>query len=171
MKRDKAAGGDVYTFAESFYKVTKGKSNENINNALVSLCSGDHELGKFLSAHSSNVPIAQLNGTSEEWMCFPLLCNIRSQFLTSTCHILTVRDTIVSEEIDPNIFRRAPAMWVHDIWERLRSVRAEDVGHSNEQFVWILQHILGKLHPRFSTQKIEDDFRSSWCHDPTSVPE
>jgi hypothetical protein len=55
-KRDKAASEDVYTFAENFYKVTKEKSNENINNALVSLCSVDQELGKFLSAQSSNGP-------------------------------------------------------------------------------------------------------------------
>jgi hypothetical protein len=46
-----------------------------------------------------------------------------------------------------------------------------DVGHSNKQFVWVMQHILGKLHPRFNAQKIEDDFRSQWCLDPTSVPE
>jgi hypothetical protein len=50
-------------------------------------------------------------------------------------------------------------------------VRAEDVGHSNEQFVWILQHILEKLHPCFSAQKIKDDFRSAWCHNLTFVPE
>jgi hypothetical protein len=29
-KRDKAAGKDVYTFAENFYKVTKGKSDKII---------------------------------------------------------------------------------------------------------------------------------------------
>jgi hypothetical protein len=93
-KRNKAAGEDVYTFAENFYKVMKGKSNEIIKNALVSLCSGDDDLGKFLAAHSSSGPTAQLNGTSKEWMQFPLLCNMRSQFLTSTSHILAVKDAI-----------------------------------------------------------------------------
>jgi hypothetical protein len=132
---DKEAGEDVFTFAENFYKVTKGKSNEIINNALVSLCSGDHELGKFLAAHSSGGPTARLNGISEEWMQFPLLCNMRSQFLTSTSHILTVEDAIMSKEIDANMFRRAPHVWVHDFWERLRSVRPKDVGHSDEIFV------------------------------------
>jgi hypothetical protein len=99
-----------------------------------------------------------------------LLCNLRSQFWKPTNHILMVRDTLVAEEIDADIFRKAPAVWVGAIWERLRTVREEDVGHSNEQFVWVMQHILGKLHPRFNTQKIEDDFRSQWCHDPASVP-
>jgi hypothetical protein len=47
----------------------------------------------------------------------------------------------------------------------------EDVGHSNEQFVRVMHSILGKLHLRFITQKIEDDFRSQWCLDPTSVPQ
>jgi hypothetical protein len=40
-----------------------------------------------------------------------------------------------------------------------------------EQFVWVFQHILPKLHSRFSAQKIEDDFLSSWCHKPATVPE
>jgi hypothetical protein len=93
---DKVAGEDVYTFAENFYKVTKGKYNKIINNTLISLCSGDHDLGKFLAAHPSSGPTAQLNGMSEEWMQFPLLCNMRSQFLTSTSHILAVRDAIVT---------------------------------------------------------------------------
>jgi hypothetical protein len=82
-----------------------------------------------------------------------------------------VKDVLLAEEIDANIFRKAPAVWVGAIWERLRTVRAEDVGHSYEQFVWVIQHILGKLHLRFNAQKIEDDFRSQWCLDPTSVPE
>jgi hypothetical protein len=94
-----------------------------------------------------------------------------SQFLKPTSHILTAKDTLVAEEIDADLFRRAPAVWVGAIWERLRTVCEEDVGHSNEQFEWVMQHILGKLHPRFNTQKIEDDFRSQWCLDPTSVPE
>jgi hypothetical protein len=115
MRCDKAAGEDVYTFAENFYKVTKGKSNDIIINALVSLCSGDHDLGKFLSAHSSSGPTARLNGTSKECIKFPLLCNMRSQFLTSTSIILAVRDAIVTEDIDANMFRRAPQVWVHDI--------------------------------------------------------
>jgi hypothetical protein len=55
--------------------------------------------------------------------------------------------------------------------KRLRSVHVEDVGHSIKQFVWVMQHILGKLHPRFNAQKIKDDFGSQWCLDPTSVPE
>jgi hypothetical protein len=42
---------------------------------------------------------------------------------------------LLAEEIDANMIRRAPEAWVYDIWERLRSVRMEDVGHSNEQFV------------------------------------
>jgi hypothetical protein len=159
-KCDKAAGKDVYTFAENFYKVTKRKSNKIINNALVSLCSGNHKLGKFLAAHSSGSPAAQLNGTSEEWTQFPLLCNMRSQFLTLTSHIFAVKDAMVSKEINANMFRRAPQVWVHNIWERLRSIRVEDVGHSDEQFVWIFQHILPKLHPRFSAQNFKNNFQS-----------
>jgi hypothetical protein len=170
-KRDKAAGESVYPFAENFYRVSKEKSDQQINDALMSLCSVDNKLGKFLRAYSASGPTADLNGTPEEWMNLPLLCNLRSQFLKPTSHILTMRDTLVSEEIDADIFRRTPAVWVQAIWERLRSMHVEDVGHSNEQFVWVMQHIWGKLHPRFNAQKIEDDFRSQWCLDPTSVPE
>jgi hypothetical protein len=107
----------------------------------------------------------------EKWMKYPLLWSMRSQFLTSTSNILTVRDAIVTEEIEANMFRRAPQVWVHDIWERIRSVRVQDVRHSDEQFVWIFQHILPELHSRFSAQKIKDDFQASWCHEPTTVSE
>jgi hypothetical protein len=34
-----------------------------------------------------------------------------------------------------------------------------------------MQDILGKLHPCLNAQKIEDDFRSQWCLDSTSVSE
>jgi hypothetical protein len=114
-KRDKAAGKSVHPFAENFYKVTKGKYDEQINNALMRLCSGDDKLRKFLCAYSASGPTANLNGTAEEWINFPLLCNLRSQFLKPTSHILTVRDALVSEEISADIFRRAPAMWVQAI--------------------------------------------------------
>jgi hypothetical protein len=82
-----------------------------------------------------------------------------------------VKDALLAEETNINIFRQAPSVWVGTIWEHPGTVRAEDVGHSNEQFVWVIQHILGKLHPHFNIQKIEYDFRSQWCRDPSSVPE
>jgi hypothetical protein len=161
----------VYRFAANFYKVTKGKTHKNINDALISLCSGVYELGQFLSACSSNSPTAHLNGTAVEWGQYPLLCNLRSQFLVSTSHILAVKEVIISEEIDAEMFRRAPRVWVHAVWERLRTVQFEYVGHSNEQFVWVIQHILPQLHHRFSAQKIENEFRASWRHKPDTVPE
>jgi hypothetical protein len=66
-KCDKAAGEGVYSFAENFYKVTKGKPNQQINDALMSLCPGDDELKKFLHVHSASGPTANLNGMPEQW--------------------------------------------------------------------------------------------------------
>jgi hypothetical protein len=96
-KRNKAAGESVYPLAENFFKVTRKKSDKQINNALMSFCFGDDKLGKFLSAYSASGPTPRLNSTPDEWTRFPLLCDLRSQFLKSSSHILTVKDAIVSE--------------------------------------------------------------------------
>jgi hypothetical protein len=46
-KCEKVAGEGVYPFAENYYRVTKGKLDQQINDALMSLCFGDDELGSF----------------------------------------------------------------------------------------------------------------------------
>lgn len=68
-KRDKAAGEDVYSFVENFFRVTKDKPNQQIENALMSLCSGDDELGKFVRTYSSSSPTAYLRSNWVfEWL-------------------------------------------------------------------------------------------------------
>jgi hypothetical protein len=114
-KGDREAGKGIYLFAENFYKVTKGKPDQQINNALMSLCSGEDKLGKFCCAYSASGPTANLNGMPEQWSEQELLCNLRRQFLKPTSHILMVRDALVAEEIDADIFRRVPVVWVDAI--------------------------------------------------------
>lgn len=170
-KRDKAAGEGVYSFAENFFRVTKDKPAQQIEEALMSLCSDDDELAKFLQTYSSSGLTTYFKATVKELVKQSLLCSLRSQFLKPTNHILVVRDVLLAKEIKCDIFRLAPSVWVGAILERFRTVQTEDVGHSNEQFMWVICRILGKLHSRFNIQKIEDNFRAEWCHDPSSVPE
>jgi hypothetical protein len=160
---------NVYDFARLFLRATKDKAPLQVETALVNIKSNDSELHNIFAVRTASGP-SHLGGTPDEWFYFPRFCNLKSLFLRPTTHIEDVKNQLLGEQIDYYTFQLVPWKWVSQIWERLRTVRAEDVGHSNEQFILTISYILEQLDYFFKIWKISDQFYEEWKSDGENVP-
>jgi hypothetical protein len=160
---------NVFDFAKQFYKTTKDKPLDRIEDALMNLESNDAELADLLHMRTATGPSAHLSGTPEEWHKYLRCCNLRSLFLKPTAYIQDVKNQILKEQIDFYNFQQEPRKWVKQLWEHLRIIRVR--GHANEQFILTIDYILEQLDNCFKTWKISDCFYEVWMNDPSNVPD
>jgi hypothetical protein len=99
---------NVFYFARQFYKATKDKPLDRIEDALMNLESNDYELSNLLKVRTETGPSAHLSGTPEEWSKYLRCCNLRSLFLKPTAYIQDVKNQILKEQIDFYNFQQEP---------------------------------------------------------------
>jgi hypothetical protein len=96
MPRDKQTQ-NAFDFARQFYKATKDKPLDRIEDALMNLESNDSELYDLLKVSTATGPSAHLSETPEEWSKYLTCRNLGSLFLKPTAHIQDVKNQILKE--------------------------------------------------------------------------